>query len=542
MAVEDAVAAGLSAAGFITYEAAPGLDTALRVRESEGIPLVWFGLYDRAEPLDALAPPDGSFSTGDWEPSIARPDYERAIARIKQYIAAGDTYQVNYTLRLRAGFRGDPYAFFRALCRAQRGICSAFVQTDDWAFCSASPELFFALDGDSVISRPMKGTARRGLTWEADEANATQLRDSEKNRAENIMIVDMIRNDLGRVADAGSVRVESLFDVERYPTLLQMTSTVSARTPASVGAIIGALFPCASVTGAPKVRTMEIIRELESAPRGIYTGAIGYVLPGRRARFSVAIRTVAVDVRRGRAEYGVGGGIVWDSDTAGEYEECRTKARILTAERPEFELLETLLWTPAEGYFLLDRHLRRMERSAAYFGYALDLAKVRDRLTESANGFREPQRVRLRVNEEGAVRLETGRLSEAERRRGFRVRLAGRPVDTTNPFLYHKTTCRAAYEAARAGCPDCDDVILFNERNEVTETTIANIAIRVAGRWTTPPVACGLLNGTFRDFLVEEGELVERVTTVSEITAAREIRLINSVRKWIPAEWAERPR
>lgn len=541
--VEEAVSAGLFAAGFITYEAAPGFDKAFRTHPASDIPLVWFGLYRNVE--ETISQPlfhERTFTVGEWRPSVSEAEYLGTIARIRSYIAAGDTYQVNYTIRLRAAFQGDPYSFFSSLCRAQRGNNCAFISFDGHSICSASPELFFALNGRSVVSRPMKGTAQRGLTYDVDMANAGALRKSEKNRAENIMIVDMIRNDLGRVADAGSVRVSSVFDIERYPTVFQMTSTVEAQTPASPCEILAALFPCASVTGAPKVHTMEIIKELETAPRGIYTGAIGYIAPSGpvSARFNVAIRTVVIDKKSGIAEYGVGGGIVWESEAEDEYRECLAKASVLTIELPEFDLFETMLWTPDEGYFLLELHLRRLGRSAEYFDFDIFPERITERLIKFAVSLPAgDQRVRLRLERNGEVFLESTAIQNKETRKPVQVGFAAGPVDSNSPFLYHKTTNRSVYDSARASRPHCDDVILYNERDEITETVIANIVVVMNGERLTPPVECGLLAGTFREQLIERGEIKEAVIKTGELEKADEIYLVNSVRKWMPAHFAK---
>ncbi|MFC1976003.1 chorismate-binding protein [Chloroflexota bacterium] len=271
---------GLYAAGFISYEAAPAFDTALQVRSPDSFPLLWFGLYPRPEVIELPPPAQNSSQPAlEWTPSVSRPAYNQAIARIKEHIACGDTYQVNYTLRLRTPFFGDPWPFFLELVQAQQADYGAYVDAEQFAICSASPELFFRLDQDQLVTRPMKGTATRGLTLAEDEAQAQWLHHSEKNRAENVMIVDMIRNDIGRIATTGSVRVPRLFDVERYPTLWQMTTTVAATTAASLSGIMTALFPCASITGAPKPRTMQIIADLETMPRRVYTGCIGFVTP-----------------------------------------------------------------------------------------------------------------------------------------------------------------------------------------------------------------------------------------------------------------------
>jgi para-aminobenzoate synthetase/4-amino-4-deoxychorismate lyase len=346
------------------------------------------------------------------------------------------------------------------------------------------------------------------------------------------MIVDMMRNDLGRVAQVGSVAVPRLFEVERYPTLLQMTSTVTAQTRASVTEVLASLFPCASVTGAPKVRTMEIIRELEPQPRGVYTGAIGYIGPGRRARFNVAIRTVLVDRERRQATYGVGGGLVWDSDPGDEYEECLIKARVLTARRPPFQLLESLLWEPASGYFLLEAHLARLADTAVYFNTPLDRAAIEARLRELASTFREATRVRLLVKLDGAYAVEAAPLAREALPQPVRVGLAKAPVDSSTIWLYHKTTRRELYDAARASRPDCDEVILWNERGELTEGSRTNVVLDLGGQWVTPPVTSGLLAGAFRGWLLAAGQIRERVLTPADLRAARRIALINSVRKW----------
>jgi para-aminobenzoate synthetase/4-amino-4-deoxychorismate lyase len=320
----------------------------------------------------------------------------------------------------------------------------------------------------------------------------------------------MVRNDMGRVAAVGSVQVASLFDVERYPTLWQMTSTVTAKTDVSLGDIMTALFPCASITGAPKPSTMQIIANLETMPRRVYTGCIGFIAPNKRAQFNVAIRTVLIDKEIGEAEYGVGGGIVWDSVSGDEYEECQVKARILTERRPDFSLLETLLWTPEEGYFLLEYHLQRLRDSAAYFDFPENVDKIRD----------------------GTISCQETMLTMTNEPQPVRLGIAPTPVDSANPFLYHKTTHRQVYDAARSGCPDCDDVLLWNEQGEITETCIANVVLEFDGELVTPPVRCGLLPGTFRAWLLDQGIVREKVVTIKGLKRSKRIYLVNSVRKW----------
>src|SRR5258708_5940910 len=421
------------------------------------------------------------------------------------------------------------------MVNANRPRHSAFLDCGRFVVCSASPELFFRLDRDVLTSRPMKGTAGRGLNPEQDREKGVELRQSQKNRAENVMIVDMVRNDLGRIARIGSVQVPRLFDLERYSTVWQMTSTVTARSFATVCEILQALFPPASITGAPKARTTQIIAQLETSARGVYTGCIGYIAPGRQANFSVAIRTATIDRDTGSVEYGVGGGIVWDSTSQSEYEECLLKARIVTDRPPPFSLLETLLWEPDSGWFLLDEHLRRLAAWGDYLDVPVDIATVRARLDALAGTFDAiPQRVRLVVSRDGLVSCEAAPLAEPGRR--VRLALANSPVDPNDPFLYNKTTHREVYDKARAGRPDCDDVVLWNDRGEATETTIANVVIERNGRRITPPVECGLLPGVFRGHLLAGGELIEERITLDELRRASRIWVVNSVRKWREAE------
>ena len=524
---------GLYAAGWISYEASRAFDPALCAHPPTSFPLACFGLFRPPALMKALpAAADLSSDAITWRPSVNRDEYDAAIARIRNHLASGDTYQVNYTLRHWGIFRGDPWELFLKTCAdAPYG---AFVDTDAFSLCSASPELFFSLHDERIFSKPMKGTAARGMTLTEDRKNTVCLYESEKNRAENVMIVDMIRNDLGRIARTASVTVPRLFEIEKYPTVWQMTSTVEAMTAASFPEILEALFPCASITGAPKVKTMEIIASIETTPRNIYTGAIGFVSPDRRARFSVAIRTILIDKIASRAEYGVGGGIVWDSTAAEEYEECLNKAKIILdppSPRP-FELLETLLWTPDEGSFLLTRHLERLRESALYFDYPYDEALIRQTLDEKVEALpSEPYRLRLLLSRNGELKCSSVPLSLADGRL-LRVRLARQAVHSRDPFLYHKTTRRDLYEKALVSFPDADDVLLYNEAGEVTESCIANVVILRSGRFVTPPVRCGLLNGTYRAELLDRGEISEETVTLLELKRAEKIFLINSVRKW----------
>ena len=534
--VEQAARAGAYAAGFLCYEAGSACDPALPVRLPGTQPLLAFGIYDRVSEVSLDREASACYAVSDWHAQTSASDYARAFAHIKACIARGETYQVNYTMRMHAGFTGDTWSFFLALCRAQQPRYGAYIAMGEQVICSASPELFFTRRGDTVRCRPMKGTAARGLTQADEVKQANWLQQSTKDRAENVMIVDMVRNDLGRIAETGSVCVERLFEIERYETLWQMTSTVSANSQAPLPELFRALFPSASITGAPKVRTSAIIADLESTPRGIYTGSIGFLAPGGDAQFNVAIRTAHIDLKAGRAEYGVGGGITWPSDEAGEYEECRTKALALTLPRREFDLLETLLWKPQTGYFLLNLHLRRLRDSACYFDFPFDLATAEAYLRTLSGDFSaQRQRVRFLVSPDGRIRAETSPLPSAPRRR-WRLAFAQHPIDTAERLLYHKTTWREPYLAARASAPEADDVVLWNPRGEITESTIANVVIRRHGRLLTPPVSCGLLPGVYREHLLASGRIHEAIITREDILQAEALYLINSVRGWIPAE------
>jgi para-aminobenzoate synthetase/4-amino-4-deoxychorismate lyase len=337
--VEEAVSAGYYAAGFLTFESAPAFDPAFRVREGAAMPLAWFGIFEKPleKPLTGPAcsiPRNGGggYHVAEWVPTVGMDEYREKILAIKRAIERGETYQINYTIRLRSAFAGDGLAYYHHLKKAQSSRYCAYLNIGGYRILSASPELFFHLKDQKITVRPMKGTVKRGATPEEDRAHAEWLYHSEKNRAENLMIVDLLRNDLNRIARTGTVRAEKLFEIERYPTVHQMTSTVTAELPdhTRLKDIMKALFPTGSITGAPKVSSMKIIADLESSPREVYCGTIGYITPDREAVFNVPIRTVVIDARTGAATYGVGGGITWDSTPEEEYEEALVKARLLT--------------------------------------------------------------------------------------------------------------------------------------------------------------------------------------------------------------------
>ena len=537
-AVEKAVEEGLHAAGFVAYEAASGLASVLQTREPGDLPLVWFGLFAAREKVACGGLQGrGTYSLSAWEPSISRRAYADAFAAIREYIEAGDTYQVNFTFRLRAGFSGDERTFYHDLCRSQRAPFCAYLDLGRHQILSASPELFFSLRDGVLTARPMKGTRPRGRWSGEDERHARSLRTGPKERAENVMIVDLLRNDLGRISEAGSVEVLRLWEVERYETVLQLTSTLRSQPRPGVGLVqlMAALFPCGSVTGAPKVRTAQIIAELEDSPRGVYTGCIGFVSPGPEARFNVAIRTVWIDRRSARAEFGVGGGITHDSSPRGEYGECLVKARVLQAPRPQFELLETLLFEAGRGYYLLDRHLQRLRSSARYFDFRCEIEAVVRALERESAGFGpRDYRVRLTLGRSGGIEVRSFPLTPPPS--CARVAISGAAVDRRDPMLFHKTTHRRLYERQLRRHPGCDDVIMQNERGEATECCIGNLVAVIAGEKRTPPLCSGLLAGTFRAELLACGKLRECVVTVDEVRRAEALYLINSLRRWVRLE------
>ena len=530
-------------AGYIGYEAAPAFDSALPSKICDK-PLIWFGLYDTPEKVSL--PADVPRQNLVWNPDTNKNIHASQIRQIKEYIREGETYQVNHTIRLHSHV-SDAWRFFRG--NMSSAEFSAYVQTNESVICSASPELFFELDGNKITCCPMKGTAK-----EADT-----LISSVKDHAENIMIVDMIRNDLGRICVPGSIDVDPLFEVNPCGSIWQMTSTVKGLTDASVPEIFKALFPCASITGAPKCRTMQIINELESTFRGVYCGAIGYIAPERKARFSVAIRTAEVGCNTGRAVYGVGGGIVWDSQAESEWNECKLKAEVVGRASPfcsepdetvaevrdlgggvtdpalqsnpgGYQLLETMLYDNGIAY--LEEHIERLTHSAAELGFKLNIEEISERLNSISGGR---QRIRLLLSRNGEITLELFEfpLQEEPLRS---VAFSTEPVDPENLFLYHKTTRREIYNNAKASVPDVDDVILWNTRGEVTESTIANIVAEIEGRLCTPPVKCGLLPGTMRAALLKNGEITERIITIEDLRKSTRIFLINSLRGWMPGK------
>jgi len=536
---EAAAHDGRWALGHVAYEAAPACDAALRCHDAAGIlPLAAFAIYSAPAPRDD-APVAAGFGCGPWRMATPRAAAVAAIETLRRRIAGGDFYQVNLTTRLTAAFSGSGDALFDALCATQPGGYCLHLAQGDWEILSVSPELFFDWRPDGrLTTRPMKGTAPRHADAAADAEAARGLQTSEKERAENLMIVDLLRNDLARVAATGTVAVPERFAVEALPTVWQMSSTVrcTTRPGATLVDLFRALFPCGSVTGAPKVAAMAAIRALEAAPRGAYCGALGLIRPGGHATFNVGIRTVVVDHRQGLAECGVGSGIVFDSTGADEYAEWLAKRRFLLRATAGFELLETLRL--ADGrYWLRARHLHRLAAAAEHFGFALDPARADAALDglAAAHG-RGLWRVRLRCDRQGNAHAEAFPLDAAPAE--IAVSLATAPIGGDSEFLRHKTTERAAY-ASFVPPPGCFDTLLWNARGELTEFTRGNVVVELDGRRWTPPLECGLLPGVLRAELLACGEIAEGVLRREDLQRATGLWFINSVRGWLPARLAD---
>lgn len=545
---------GYYLAGWLSYEFGYLLEPTLAhlIKHDETL-LADLGVYQKMEIFDHTSAPYQrknrtksaplDYSLDNLHVNLKEEEYLQAIAAIKKYIAAGDTYQVNYTLKLFFDFSGSPIDIYRFLRRNQSVCYGAYIQHQDKHIMSFSPELFFRKKGTTCSVRPMKGTMKRGRTVAEDEENSSFLQNDSKNRSENVMIVDLLRNDLGRLAKTGSVKVDSLFDVERYETLYQMTSTINCELPEKVtlSDLFKALFPCGSVTGAPKIRTMEIIAELEQSQRGVYTGAIGYLAPNGDAHFNVPIRTVVLDKNKG--EMGIGSGIVHDSEGESEWQECLLKADFLTRPHPRLQLIETIIRQPEKGFWMLDAHLRRLQESAHYFNFTFDLLQIQsilDKEVEKISQSGLTQRVRLLLFKDGRVTVGSTPCDPAHfalpahSDRLPQIIFSAQHTDSGNPLLFHKTTLRDFYNSEReqAVAAGFYEVLFFNEKDEVTEGAISTIFIKKDGVFYTPPLECGLLPGIFRTFFINDSgeKVVEKILYHHDIAQADALYVGNSVR------------
>lgn len=547
--LDQAVKDGYHVAGYLAYEAGYAFEE-IALDPAVPCPLGWFGVYEAPQTLDAVQlsrlieqDTSASFDIENVRLGISREAYLNAITSIKSYIWEGDVYQINFTDKIAFDFKGSALALYRHLRQRQSVFYGALLNTGETHVLSLSPELFFRREGRHIEARPMKGTVHRGRTYAEDRTLAHWLANDAKSQAENVMIVDLLRNDLSLCCEPGSVVVPALYSTEVYETVIQMTSTVQGvlKPETSYSDLFKSLFPCGSVTGAPKIRAMQCIHELEAGPRGVYCGAIGHIGPNDRAEFNVAIRTVVLQA--GEGEMGTGSGVVWDSNTQAEYEECLLKTQFLTGtvstRSEEFELIETMR---AEGTSipLLDLHLRRLQASAAYFDFSFDEVRFRRTIADRLTSVSEDEQVRVRVtlNRGGEVALTTAPLGE--RLSAFsRVMLAGQRVDSADVFLFHKTTRRTRYEMAYRQAQEAgyDEVLFLNERGEITEGSRTNLFAIIDERWVTPPQTAGLLGGVFRQHVLETVPNVEeRVLTVRELQEADAVYLCNAVHGLVPVE------
>lgn len=539
---------GLWVAGYLAYELGFLFEERLSARlpARSQTPLLWIGLYDAPQRLSSAEVADlldaaGEGRAEDIAPQRDLASYGAAFERVKALIAAGDTYQVNLTMKARFRLSGSPLGLYRTLAQSQRTAYGAYIHAGDHHVLSRSPELFVSGAEGLLRARPMKGTLKRGKSLAEDEAGRAALAADEKNRAENLMIVDLLRNDLGRIAEIGSVKVTDLFTVETFTSLHTMTSGIEARARPGIGLIdvLDNLYPCGSITGAPKLRAMEIIHEVESGPRGLYTGSIGYCAPNGDFCFNVAIRTAIIDAA-GQGEIGIGGGIVADSVLEDEYAEALLKLKFLADPAPPVTLIETFRWAPETGYDLRERHIERMLGSARYFALSTTHAAIAAHLDAAAEGWTGPMRVRLTLSQTG---LDLTAVPLPPTPEIFRFALADEVMQSASVWLAHKTTNRAFYDQPRQRAHDergLDELVFRNERGELTEGSFTTLFIERDGVLLTPPLSSGVLPGTLRAQLLDEGRAREQVLTLADLAQVEAIWLGNSVRGLIAAQWVNR--
>ncbi|MES0402298.1 MAG: aminodeoxychorismate synthase component I [Hyphomicrobium sp.] len=547
--LEAGVKNGLHAAGFFAYELGYVLEPKLAglMPPDRNVPLLWLGLYEA--PVEMTGPEvenwlsthtrSGSYFFTDVTLAWDEAAYLKRFAEVQEKIRSGDIYQLNLTFKARFRLAGSPLTFFLDLRQKQRVAYGGIVDTGKVTVLSASPEVFIEQEGNTISTRPMKGTAPRAGTPESDAEARLQLSTDMKQRAENLMIVDLMRNDIGRISEIGSVSVTDLFTVETFQTLHQMTSGVRATLKDGIGMteLLQGIFPPGSVTGAPKIRAMELTRALEAEPRGVYCGAIGHISPEGRALFNVAIRT-AVIFRDAAGEMGIGSGVVFDSNGSKEYDECLLKMKFLTDPVKRFDLIETMLFEPETGLVLLERHIARLESSARYFGFAFDEVSVRKALSDAIEGQADRLRIRLLLSEAGVVTVTTTPLPPPDPDTIMRFVVSETTLDSSDVFLFHKTTRRELYDQEWQKYSEtmgAEEVIYINERGELAEGSRTTIFLERNGRLETPVLSSGLLPGTLRAELIAQGRAVEAVLTLEDLRSADAIFLGNSVRGLVRA-------
>ena len=524
--VETYQEAGFYAVGYVSYEAAPAFEKKLAVHPAPlmGEYLLYFTIHQEVETLPFPEDYEAVDLPANWKEEVEAPAYQEAIKIIHHHIRQGDTYQVNYTVQLSQELEADPLAIYNRLVVEQKAHYNAFIQHDDVAILSISPELFFEQEDRLLTTRPMKGTTRRGLTNQADLKEAAWLEADPKNRAENMMIVDLLRNDMNRISEIGSEQVTRLCQVEQYSTVWQMTSTIESRLRPEVDLVqtFQALFPCGSITGAPKISTMEIIQQTEIAPRGVYCGTIGILLPRGKRIFNVAIRTL--QMQGTKAIYGVGGGITWDSKWEGEYQETKQKSAVLYRQEPRFELLTTGRIHQGELTFL-EQHLTRLREASRYFAYPYNEPKLLNKLQEQLAHV-DPSldyRCRIALQRNGTIQLTITELTDLPASY-LQAQLTEQKLDLATPFTYFKTSQRD-----HLGQSDHEQIFHLPD-GSLLETTIGNLVLEIEGQLYTPPAHLPLLDGIYRRHLLETQQVEEKLLTLNDLTDADRIYACNALR------------
>jgi para-aminobenzoate synthetase/4-amino-4-deoxychorismate lyase len=536
--IESYLKKGFWLAGYFCYEFGYYLEDSLKnLKEKNNLPLAWLIVTKSPKKIkleDSNYPTKKSFFVKNLKTNISKKAYKDKIEEIKYFLKEGFSYQVNFTFKINFDFKGNPVELYRYLRNSQPTPYAALLQTDQKNFfLSFSPELFIRSDGKKIITRPMKGTISRGATNSKDKNKKRQLAKSKKNKAENVMITDLLRNDLGRIST--KVTVPKLFSVEKYKTLYQMTSTIEARLDKNkkLKNIFSALFPCGSVTGAPKIETMKIIKKLEKKPRGIYTGAIGYINPKKQFCFNVGIRTA--HIKKNKGQLGIGGGILYDSQKEAEYREALLKADFFTKTNFSPKLIETILWSKDKGFWLLDLHLIRLKKSSAYFSFPFYQNKIKKELEKKVKGKKKDVKIRLLVDSKGKVDFFVTNLGK--KRQPVKVKINSQKIDPDDIFLYHKTTNRDFYERERkrAEKEGFFETIFLNKFKEVTEGTVTNIFLEKRKKLFTPPISCGLLGGVLRKHLIKKKRAFEKKLYLKDLKEADKVYLGNSVRGLLEA-------
>ena len=517
---------GYYAVGYVSYEAAPAFETKFEVIDGPLMSeyLLYFTIHEsvQTEPTPLTYKPIALPKS--WQELTSAEEYKAAIEHIHHHIRQGDTYQVNYTVQLQQNITADPFAIYNRLVVEQNAHYNAFIQHDDVSIISVSPELFFKKDGDGLTTRPMKGTTNRGLTTETDLKQAQWLAQDQKNRSENMMIVDLLRNDMNRISKIGSENVKSLCLVEQYSTIWQMTSTIETQLlpNSNLGDIFQALFPCGSITGAPKIATMAIIKDVEKQARGVYCGAIGILLPNGPTIFNVAIRTL--QMQGNKAIYGVGGGITWDSKWEAEYEETRQKSAVLYRQNPKFDLISTGRIHRGKLLFLKE-HLNRLQESSRYFSYPFNKEEVQNQVEDLCQSldFDTDYRLKMFLAKNGELTFEHNQLT------GLadvfcQARLVEQTHPLDSPYTYFKTSYRPHISL------EPHEQIYYNQKKELLETSIGNLVLKIEDQLYTPPVHLGLLNGIYRQSLIANNQVTERVLTLDNLKQAQAIYGCNAVR------------